>query len=56
VHIGRCGKLLLRGHELQDLVGLDRRTRAQAPLQCLIDHFETFVLGGVQEFQVLLDR
>ena len=46
---------MLRGYELEDLVGLDRGPRGQAPSQCLVDHFEAFVLGGVQELQVLLD-
>jgi hypothetical protein len=46
---------LLGGHELQDLVGFDRLPRGQAPSQCIVDQIETFVLGGVQDFQVLLD-
>ena len=43
------------GHELQDLVGLDRLARGQTPSQDIVHQIETFVLGGMQNFQILFD-
>jgi hypothetical protein len=54
-NVGRCGKLLLGGHELQDIVGLDRFSRGQEPSQCVVNQIETFVLGGMQDLQILPD-
>jgi len=47
---------LLAGNDFQNVVGLDRLALGQEPSQCVIDEIKSFVLGGVQQFEVLLDR
>jgi len=46
---------LLGGHELQNIVGADRFPRGQEPSQGVVNQIETFVLGGMQDLQVLPD-
>jgi len=46
---------LLGGHELQEIVGLDRFSRGQEPSQCVVNQIETLVLGGMQNLQILFD-
>jgi len=46
---------LLGGHELQEIVGLDRFSRGQEPAQGVVNQIETLVLGGMQDLQILFD-
>ena len=46
---------MLGGHELQKIVGLDCFSRTQEPSQGIVNQIETFVLGGMQDLQVLFD-
>jgi len=46
---------LLGGHELQNVVGVDRFPRGQEPSQGVVNQIETFVLGGMQDLQILPD-
>jgi hypothetical protein len=55
-HYGRRWKLLRGGDPLQHVGGGDRGTRRQEPTQRFFDHFKPFVLGGVQQLEILLDR
>ena len=55
LNIGRCGKLALGGHALEDLLGTDRFARGQEVPQGIVEQIEPFVLGRVQQLQVLLD-
>ena len=56
MHVGRSGKLLLAGHEFQNVVDLDRLALGQKPAQCIIDEIQPFVLGGIQQLEILFDR
>ena len=47
---------MLAGNGLQNVVGLDRLALSQEPSQCVIDEIKPFVLGGVQQLEILLDR
>ena len=51
----RSGQLLLAGDDFQDVVGLDRLALRQEPSQCVIDEFKSFVLGRMQQLEILLD-
>ncbi|MCP4896322.1 MAG: hypothetical protein GY906_05045 [bacterium] len=46
---------MLGGHELHDIVGLDRFSRGQEPSQGVVNQIETLVLGGMQDLQILPD-
>jgi hypothetical protein len=56
MHCGRSGKLLLAGNNFQNVVGLDRLALGQKPPQCVIDEIKSFMLGGIEQLEVLLDR
>lgn len=49
-------QLLPALHEFQDFVGLDCDPLLEAPTEHVIHDVQTFVLGGMQDFQILLDR
>lgn len=49
-------QLLPALHEFQDFVGLDRDALLKARPEYVIHDVQTFVLGGMQDFQILLDR
>ncbi len=55
-HFGRGGKLLFAGNDFQNVIGFDRFAGGQEPPKCLVDKFKAFVLGGIQQLEVLLDR
>jgi hypothetical protein len=55
MHLGRSGKLVLADNHFQDVVGLDRPALGQKPAQCIIDEIQPFVLGGIQQLEILLD-
>lgn len=55
MHFGRCGQWLLAGDDFQNVIGLDRPTLRQKTAQGVIDEFQSFVLGRVQQLEVLLD-
>jgi hypothetical protein len=55
VHGCRGGKLLLGGHDGQNLGGGDRLALGQEPSQGVIDKIQPFVLGGIQQLEILLD-
>jgi len=48
--------LLPTFHEFYDFVSLDRDPLLEAIPQCVIDEIQAFMLGGMQNFQILLDR
>jgi hypothetical protein len=56
MHRGRSGKLVLAGHDFQNVVDLDRLALGQKPAQCIIDEIQPFVLGGIQQLEILFDR
>jgi len=43
-------------NDFQNVVGLDCLAIGQEPSQCVIDEIKPFVLGGVQQLEILLDR
>ena len=47
---------MLADNDFQNVVGLDRLALSQEPPQCVIDEIKPFVLGGVQQLEILLDR
>lgn len=47
---------MLAGNDFQNVVGLDRLALSQEPPQCVIDEIKPFVLGGVQQPEILLHR
>ena len=51
----RRGKLMFAGNDFQNVLGLDRLSLSQEPPQCVIDEVKPFVLGGVQQLEILLD-
>lgn len=56
MHRRRRGKLVLGGNGFQHLVDLDRLALSQKPPQCVVDQIKPFVLGGVQQLEILLHR
>jgi len=54
-HSRRSGKLLLADNDFQHVVRCDRFAFGQEPPQCVVDQLEAFVLGSVQQLEVLLD-
>jgi hypothetical protein len=48
--------LLLGGNDLQNIGGLDRFAGGEKPPQDIVNQLQPFVLGGVQQLQILLDR
>jgi hypothetical protein len=52
---GRSGKLLPFGNDFQDVVRADRLAFGQEPPQCGVDQFQAFVLGRVQQLEILFD-
>ena len=56
IHGRRSRKLLLVGHDFQNLVGADRFASGQEPSQGIVDKIKPFVLGGIQQLEILLDR
>ncbi|MCS5618666.1 MAG: hypothetical protein NZ808_02310 [Myxococcota bacterium] len=51
----RGRKLLFGDNDCQDVFGCDRFAGGQEPPQCIIDKIKSFVLGGVQQLEILLD-
>jgi len=56
MHGRRSGQLVLRGNGFQHLVDLDGLALRQTRPQCIIDEIQAFVLGRVQQLEILLDR
>ena len=56
VHIRRAGNLLSALHHRQDFFRRDGLAGREEPAQHVVHHVEPFVLGGMQDLQVLLDR
>jgi len=56
IHRRRRGKLVLAGNDFQNVVHLDRLALGQEPPECVVDEIKPFVLGGVQQLEILLDR
>ena len=56
IHRRRRGKLVLAGNDFQNVVGPDRLALSQEPPECVVDEIKPFVLGGVQQLEILLDR
>jgi hypothetical protein len=46
---------LLGGDDLQNVVTADRSARGHEPSQCVVNQVETFLLGGMQDLQILPD-
>jgi hypothetical protein len=49
-------KLSPGGHGLQHVGGGNRLAGGQKPPQGIVDQFQPFMLGGVQQLEILLDR
>jgi hypothetical protein len=56
IHRRRSGKLLPDGNDFFNLVGGDRLALGQKPPQDIVDKIKPFMLGGVQQLEILLDR
>ncbi len=52
---GRSGKLLVFGNDFQYVVRPHRLAFGQEPSQCSVDQLQAFVLGSVQQLEVLFD-
>jgi hypothetical protein len=55
-HCGRGGKLLFADNDFQNVGGVDRFPGGQEPPQCFVDEVKAFMLGGVQQLEILFDR
>jgi len=55
MHRCRSGQLVLAGDNFQNVVGLDRLALRQEPPQCVVDEIKSFMLGRVQQLEILLD-
>jgi len=55
IHRRRGRKLLLGGHDLENLVGSDRFAGGQEPSQGVVDKIKPFVFGGIEQLEILLD-
>lgn len=55
MHVSRSGQLLLAGENFQNVVGLDRLALRQKTSQRVIDEIKPFVLGRIQQLEILLD-
>ena len=56
MHRRRRGKLVLAGNDFQNVVRLDHLALGQVPPEWVVDEIKPFVLGGVQQLEILLDR
>lgn len=56
MHRCRSGKLVLADNNLQNVISVDRLALGQKPAQCVIDEIQPFVLGGIQQLEILLHR
>ena len=54
MHRHRSGQLVFAGDDFQNIVGLDRLALGQKPAQCVIDEIKSFMLGRVQQLEILL--
>jgi hypothetical protein len=55
-HRRGIGQLLFGSDHLQHLSGADRLAARQEPPQHVVDKIQPFMLGGVQQLEILLDR
>jgi hypothetical protein len=55
IHFRRGRKLLLAGNDFQNSRGLDDLACRQEPPQGIVNHIQAFMLGGMQQLEILLD-
>lgn len=56
MNLQRTGQLLPTFHQAEYFVDCDRMAFREAPAEHIIDRVQAFVLGDMQNFQILFDR
>lgn len=56
MNLQRTGQLLLAFHQVENFLRCDGMAFREAPTEHIIDRVQAFVLGGMQNFQILFDR